>query len=157
MRSACPARSISRSAFWNGYYDENAYFHSPLDYLPDLDDGWFLDQFRRTTTCWPSGNDDPLFDQNVKLAHEFGVKQIPHVLDVWEGFGHDWPWWHQMAEKFFFEWEQHEQDRRPLRDGGIVPSRPWWTASTHMGVPGRDGGTSESRRRARWPAPAATP
>jgi len=23
------------------------------------------------------------------------------VMDVWEGFGHDWPWWYKMAEKFF--------------------------------------------------------
>jgi esterase/lipase superfamily enzyme len=30
-----------------------------------------------------------------------GVKRIPHVLDVWQGFGHDWPWWRQMAHKFF--------------------------------------------------------
>jgi esterase/lipase superfamily enzyme len=42
-----------------------------------------------------------LFDQNVKLAHWFGVKGIPHLLDVWEGFGHDWPWWQKMAAKFF--------------------------------------------------------
>ena len=47
------------------------------------------------------GNQDPLFDQNVKLAHVFGSRGIPHVLDVWEGFGHDWPWWYKMAEKFF--------------------------------------------------------
>jgi len=47
------------------------------------------------------GNGDALFDQNVKLAHELGVKQMPHMLDVWEGFGHDWSWWQQMAYKFF--------------------------------------------------------
>ena len=47
------------------------------------------------------GNQDPLFDQNVKLAHVLGSKEIPHVMDVWEGFGHDWPWWYKMAEKFF--------------------------------------------------------
>jgi esterase/lipase superfamily enzyme len=42
-----------------------------------------------------------LFDQNVKLAHVFGTKNVPHVLDVWKGFGHDWPWWQDMAYKFF--------------------------------------------------------
>ena len=54
-----------------------------------------------TTTCLAIGNQDPLFDQNVKLAHVLGCKEIPHVMDVWEGFGHDWPWWYKMAEKFF--------------------------------------------------------
>jgi esterase/lipase superfamily enzyme len=87
--------------FLQGHYDQNAFFHSPLDYLPGMNDGWFLDQFRKNYYVLAAGNGDPLFDQNVKLAHEFGVKKIPHLLDVWEGFGHDWTWWHQMAEKFF--------------------------------------------------------
>jgi esterase/lipase superfamily enzyme len=87
--------------FLNGYYSQDAYLHSPLDYLPRLGDAWFLDQIRRNYYVLVTGHHDPLFDQNVKLAHEFGVKQIPHILDVWEGFGHDWPWWHRMAVKFF--------------------------------------------------------
>ncbi len=87
--------------FLNGYYDTNAYFHSPLDYLPNLNDGWFLERLRRNYYVLATGNQDPLFDQSVKLAHEFGTRQIPHLLDVWEGFGHDWPWWHSMAVKFF--------------------------------------------------------
>ena len=75
--------------------------HSPLDYLPGLEDPWFLDRLRSNYFVLAVGNHDPLFDQNVKLAHWLGVKNIPHKLDVWEGFGHDWPWWHQMAAKFF--------------------------------------------------------
>ena len=87
--------------FLDGYYDENAYYHAPLDYVPNMSDGWLLDQARRNKYVLAVGNHDPLFDQNVKLAHVLGVKAIPHILDVWQGFGHDWPWWHQMAEKFF--------------------------------------------------------
>ncbi len=87
--------------FLDGYYDQNAYFHSPLDYLPNLDDPWYLDRYRRNYYVLATGDQDPLFDQNVKLAHTLGVKQIPHLLDVWQGFGHDWPWWQRMAQKFF--------------------------------------------------------
>ncbi len=79
----------------------DAYLNSPLAYLPGLDSGWYLDQMRRNYYALVVGNQDPLFDQNVKLAHELGTKQIPHVLDVWDGFGHDWPWWQRMAEKYF--------------------------------------------------------
>lgn len=85
--------------FLDGYYDANSYFHSPLDYLPDTD-GWFLERLRENYYVLVTGDGDPLLDQNVKLAHEFGTKRIPHVLDVWEGFGHDWPWWQGMAVKF---------------------------------------------------------
>ncbi len=86
--------------FLNGFYNEDAYFHCPLDYLPNLNDGDLLSRMRRNFHVLAAGNGDPLFDQNVKLAQELGRKGIPHSLDVWEGFGHDWPWWHQMAEKF---------------------------------------------------------
>ena len=86
--------------FLDGYYDENAYFHAPLDYLPNVNDEELLDKMRRNYYVVAVGNQDPLFDQNVKLAHILGTKRIPHVMDVWEGFGHDWPWWRQMAAKF---------------------------------------------------------
>jgi len=87
--------------FLDGFYNQDAYFNSPLDFLPGLADSWFLDRYRRNYYVLAVGNHDPLFDQNVKLAHELGSKHIPHTLDVWEGFGHDWPWWHDMARKFF--------------------------------------------------------
>jgi esterase/lipase superfamily enzyme len=87
--------------FLDGFYNHDAYLHSPLDYLPRLEDPWFLERILRSYYVLVVGNGDPLFDQNVKLAHHFGLKAIPHILDVWEGFGHDWPWWRQMAQKFF--------------------------------------------------------
>jgi len=87
--------------FLDGYYNNDAYLHSPLDYLPGLDDPWFLSRLRHSYYVLVVGNGDSLFDQNVKLAHVLGVKDIPHVLDVWDGFGHDWPWWHNMAQKYF--------------------------------------------------------
>jgi esterase/lipase superfamily enzyme len=87
--------------FLNGYYNQDAYFHAPLDYLPNLNDPWFMERSRSNYYVLAVGNQDRLFDQNVKLAHQLGVKHIPHNLDVWDGFGHDWPWWHQMAQKFF--------------------------------------------------------
>ena len=87
--------------FLNGFYNFDAYLHSPLDYLPALEDPWFLERIRRNYYVLVCGNGDPLFDQNVKMAHALGAKGVPHMLDVWEGFGHDWPWWHRMADKFF--------------------------------------------------------
>jgi esterase/lipase superfamily enzyme len=87
--------------FLDGYFNNDAYFHSPLANLANLNDQWFLDRMRRNYYVLVVGNGDALFDQNVKLAHHLGTKGIPHVLDVWEGFGHDWPWWQQMADKYF--------------------------------------------------------
>jgi esterase/lipase superfamily enzyme len=89
--------------FLDGFYDHDAYLNAPLDYLPNLEDPWFLARMRHSYYVLVVGDGDALFDQNVKLAHVFGVKGIPHILDVWQGFGHDWPWWQKMAQKFFVE------------------------------------------------------
>jgi esterase/lipase superfamily enzyme len=86
--------------FLGDFYNQDAYYHSPLDYLQGLSDNWFLDQYRKNYYALVVGNGDPLFDQNVKMAHELWSRQIPHEMDVWEGFGHDWPWWQRMATKF---------------------------------------------------------
>jgi esterase/lipase superfamily enzyme len=87
--------------FLEGFHNMDAYFHSPLDYLLNLNDDTQLGQMRRNYYALAIGEHDPLFDQNVKLAHALGVKHIPHTMDVWQGFGHDWPWWRSMAAKFF--------------------------------------------------------
>ena len=87
--------------FLDGYHNSDAYFHCPLDSLPNLEDPWFLERMRRSYYALVVGNGDALFDQNVKMAHIFGIKGVPHTLDVWEGFGHDWPWWQKMADKYF--------------------------------------------------------
>jgi esterase/lipase superfamily enzyme len=86
--------------FLDGFFNLDAYLHSPLDFLPQLHDQHQLGLMRKNYYVMAVGNHDPLFDQNVKLAHVLGTKLIPHKLDVWEGFVHDWPWWHQMLHKF---------------------------------------------------------
>jgi esterase/lipase superfamily enzyme len=98
--SMCGAFDIPKR-FLDGYYNRDAYFNSPLDYLPQLNDDWFLNRYRHNYFVLATGYGDPLLDQSKSLAREFSFKNIPHILDIWEGFGHDWPWWQQMAQKFF--------------------------------------------------------
>ena len=69
-------------------YDENAYFHSPLGLSAESRRPWLLEQCRRNYLVLAVGNHDPLFDQNVKLAHLLGVKHIPHVT---RRMGRLWP------------------------------------------------------------------
>ncbi len=87
--------------FLHGFHNDDAYFHTPLAYMANLHDGWLLDRMRNNYYVLAVGEHDELFDQNVKLAHWLGTKQIPHKLDVWSCFGHDWHWWQSMAQKFF--------------------------------------------------------
>ncbi len=86
--------------FLEGYYDQTAYFHAPLEYLPNIAEGDLLDQIRRNQYVLIAGKDDPLFDENVRLARLMEEKRINHVFEVLEGSGHDWPFWYQLAQKY---------------------------------------------------------
>jgi esterase/lipase superfamily enzyme len=88
--------------FLDGYYDDNCYYNCPPDFLPGLTDEWYLDRYRRQKLVLATGEHDICRDENVRLSGIMNSKEIPHWLDVWgDGTGHDWPWWQQMAVKFF--------------------------------------------------------
>jgi esterase/lipase superfamily enzyme len=89
-------------SFLRGYYDENFYYNQPLDFLPNLNDGWFWDRYQSLRLVLATGEWDICLDDNIRLANTLKAKSIPHWLDVWGNrTGHDWPWWQQMAQKFF--------------------------------------------------------
>ncbi|HUA84735.1 MAG TPA: alpha/beta hydrolase-fold protein [Bryobacteraceae bacterium] len=88
--------------FLDGYYDDNCYYNCPPDFLPGLNDSWYLDRYRRMRIVLATGENDICLAENRRLSDIMTAKSIPHWLDVWgDGTGHDWPWWEQMAQKFF--------------------------------------------------------
>lgn len=87
--------------FLNGYYDENCYFNCPVDFLPNANDAWYLDQYRRMRIVLGAGDWDICLGENQRLSGILGAKGIPHWLDVWGGQSkHDWPLWQAMAGTF---------------------------------------------------------
>lgn len=88
--------------FLNGYYDDNCYYNCPPDFLPNLNDDWYLDRYRQMRIVLATGETDICLAENRRLSAIMDAKGIPHQLDVWgDGAGHDWPWWEQMTVKFF--------------------------------------------------------
>ena len=88
--------------FIGDYYDDNCYYNCPPDFLPSLNDSWFLDRYRAIKIVLATGETDICLDENRRLSGIMSAKGIPHWLDVWgDGTGHDWPWWQEMARKFF--------------------------------------------------------
>jgi esterase/lipase superfamily enzyme len=87
--------------FLSGYYDEDCYFNLPMDYLPNLNDPWYLDRYRRNTYVLGTGVGDMCWNENERLAQVFRAKSIPCRLDVWgDNTGHDWPWWQKMLQSY---------------------------------------------------------
>jgi esterase/lipase superfamily enzyme len=88
--------------FMDGYYDQDFYFNNPVDYVPNMNDGWFLERYARMRLILGAGDWDICLGENFRMAEVLGRKGIPHWLDVWSGGQkHDWPLWQRMAVKFF--------------------------------------------------------
>ena len=92
------------NTFIGDYVDGNVYFNSPLLYLPDLNDPWFLDQYRQSQiiVCVGQGAwEDAMLADAFALRSILQQKNIPHWIDIW-GYevNHDWPWWRKMMPYF---------------------------------------------------------
>lgn len=90
--------------FVGDYMDENVYFNSPVNYLPDLNDPWFIDQYRHSkivVCCGQGAWEDEMLASTRALGHILASKDIPAWIDIW-GYdvNHDWPWWRKMAPHF---------------------------------------------------------
>lgn len=88
--------------YTKGYYDDNVYFNSPIDYLPDLNDQIQLESMRKSSIVIASGQgdyEDPASSR--RLSDILNAKGVPHWLDLW-GYDmkHDWPTWREMLPYF---------------------------------------------------------
>lgn len=87
-------------AFIAGYYSDAAYFVCPQHFIPNLSDHGVLEQMRRQHLIYGTGHGDICLGANYEMTHVLGRKAIPHHLDVWNEFYHDWPWWERMVHKY---------------------------------------------------------
>ncbi len=85
--------------YTDGYYDDDVYFNSPIAYLPNLNDEYFLRHLRSKHHCHivtgSGAYESP--DASRRLAGVLAAKGIPHELDIWgPDMRHDWPTWRAM-------------------------------------------------------------
>jgi len=86
-----------------GYFDENVYFNSPVDYLSNLQDNNILDAIKSRKhiyiTAGQGSYENPEASKN--LSDVLNIKGIEHELDLW-GYDipHDWPSWRKMLPYF---------------------------------------------------------
>lgn len=89
-------------SYTDGYYDDNCYFNSPIDYLPRWNDENILNMLRHKSIIIASGQgsyENP--DASRKLSDILNAKGIQHWLDLWgHDVPHDWPTWRDMLPYF---------------------------------------------------------
>jgi esterase/lipase superfamily enzyme len=88
--------------FLDGLYDDNLYFNNPVDYLPNLNDQWALNELAScdihiATGTGPWERPAPSY----RLSEILHSKGIRHSLDDWgpQG-GHDWPFWKSEMREY---------------------------------------------------------
>lgn len=87
------------STYTKGYHDQDVYFNSPMQYLPNLEDEHFLNTIRESKhihILTGSGNYETP-EASQRFSGVLHAKGIPHELDIWgPDMGHDWPTWRAM-------------------------------------------------------------
>jgi esterase/lipase superfamily enzyme len=85
--------------YTKGYWDEQVYFNSPIHYIPNLHDQWYLDKIRAShhihIHTGSGAYEDP--EANRRFSQVLWDKGIWHDLDIWgPEINHDWPTWREM-------------------------------------------------------------
>jgi esterase/lipase superfamily enzyme len=92
--------------FMDGMYDDNFYFHNPIDYAANIDDGWTRQHLDSCELRLVTGS-GPFEDSSHTYAFSqvLGRSGIRHYVDDWgwKG-GHDWPYWKEMIREYVGRW-----------------------------------------------------
>lgn len=85
--------------YTKGYHDEQVYYNSPMDYMPNLSEAGYLDNIRRSghihILSGSGDHEDP--GAAGRFARVLYDKGIHYELDIWgPDMRHDWPTWRDM-------------------------------------------------------------
>jgi esterase/lipase superfamily enzyme len=92
--------------FMNGLYDDNFYFHNPVDYMANLDDPWIKEQLASCEIRLATGSgpwEESRF--SYTMSGILAQKGVQHYLDDWgQRGGHDWPYWKEEMREYLSRW-----------------------------------------------------
>lgn len=84
--------AFETKSFLDGHYDDNVYFTTPVDYLPENNNP----ELWNMNIVLGVGEWDICFDANQRMSDILATKNINHWYDVRKWAEHDWPLWRQM-------------------------------------------------------------
>jgi esterase/lipase superfamily enzyme len=85
--------------YTRGFYDEQVYYNSPIHYIPNLTDPFYLDKLRAShhIHIYTGSGDFEEPDGSRRFASVLYNKGIWCDLDIWgPDIRHDWPTWRMM-------------------------------------------------------------
>jgi len=84
-------------ALFDGFYNEDVYFHTPCHFLPNLNCPERMAHLRRMDIVLVVGEEDPFRGSNEQLSRILAEKDIPHRLHLWSERAHRGYYWRRMA------------------------------------------------------------
>lgn len=85
---------------FDGYYDENVYYHTPAHFVPNLRDEGILRHLRRMDIVMVIGEEDDFYGHNQHMSHLLKQKGVNHTLHVWGEEAHRGYYWRRMTENY---------------------------------------------------------
>ncbi|MEN9898754.1 MAG: hypothetical protein RLZZ66_2403 [Pseudomonadota bacterium] len=82
---------------FDGFYNEDIYFHTPTHYLPSLDCTWRLNKLREIDITLTIGREDPFLQNNEYLSSILSEKNIPFQMPIWDERAHSGYYWQRMS------------------------------------------------------------
>lgn len=94
----------SMQSFIGEYGDDNTFYNSPLQYLPNLSDPWYLEHYRRAKIVFAVGQGNwevEAIADTQAMQQLLSSKGVPAWFDYW-GYDvpHDWTSWRDMMPYF---------------------------------------------------------
>ena len=90
-------------SYTKGYWDQNVYFNSPVDYVANMQDGETLNRLRQGKNYHFITGSGAYEDPSASRAfgEVLAMKGIPHNVEVWGNeWRHDWPTWRAMLPSY---------------------------------------------------------
>src|SRR5690242_11726351 len=91
--------------YTRGYNDEQVYYNSPMNYMPNLTDSWYLDNIRKSNHIHILSGSGEFEDPGAagRFAKVLYDKGINYELDIWgSDMRHDWPTWRDMLPYYLY-------------------------------------------------------
>jgi esterase/lipase superfamily enzyme len=82
---------------FDGYYDEDIYFHTPNHFLPQLSDSRMLRAIQNMEIVLAVGEQDPFKPSTEELSRQLSNKGVGHSYALWEGEAHKARYWRRMV------------------------------------------------------------
>jgi len=86
----------------DGHHDEDVYFHTPLEYLPRLEDAAALEAIRRSEGLHIyAAESDEWLPSSLRMRDVLRRKRLPHSFEVWPApADHHERWWRRQLKRF---------------------------------------------------------